>query len=477
MKQALLIVTLGVAVAGMVYLVSISGNVLHDLRPISELGQLTETALGEQVQPTGKVVEYEIVAKPGVASLVDGRQTRVWSYNNAVPGPEIRIAHGDTLRVVLRNELPVDTTIHFHGIRLPNHMDGVPGATQKPVRPGESFVYEFTPPDAGTYWFHPHVRSSEEVERGLYGTLVVEDAVSEEYSHDVVWVVDDWRLDADAQVAEPMDHPHDVVHAGRWGNVITVNGSTRETLQARPGERIRVRLVNTSNARIYRLNFGDLPARAIAVDGLYVRELFNPNGFEFAPGNRLDVDVTLAQDAGGQTFTVSDDFTGTRTVLATIAVTGSIAETPEFPLPHNAAVPSFAAPGRKPAVEFVFDGGMGSMMGRGMMSGAEVGVWRINGKSSPAHDAVSLPAGSVVHARMKNLSPFDHPMHLHGHFMKVIARNGAVQETGYFQDTIVVHANEVVDVALVVPEVGSWAFHCHVLEHAEAGMMTFIEAQ
>jgi FtsP/CotA-like multicopper oxidase with cupredoxin domain len=101
---------------------------------------------------------------------------KVWAYNGQVPGPVLRVRLGETLRVHFTNNLPEETTIHWHGVRLPNAMDGVPGVTQPPVPPAGEFVYEFTPKDAGTFWFHPHVRASEQVERGLYGVLVVEDA-------------------------------------------------------------------------------------------------------------------------------------------------------------------------------------------------------------------------------------------------------------------------------------------------------------
>jgi FtsP/CotA-like multicopper oxidase with cupredoxin domain len=209
-----------------------------------------------------------------------------------VPGPELRIRLGETLRVRFTNHLPEATTIHWHGVRVPNGMDGVPSVTQPPVEPGGTFTYEFTPKDAGTFWFHPHVRSSEQVERGLYGVLVVEDATPPPYTRDVVWVLDDWLLDENRQIFGEFNTPHDLAHDGRWGNALTVNGRTSERLALRPGERVRLRLLNSANGRVFKLDFGNLAVAVIAVDGLYLRQPIRYDGFEIAPGNRLDLDVS-----------------------------------------------------------------------------------------------------------------------------------------------------------------------------------------
>ena len=211
-----------------------------------------------EARPTGEVVDVEIVAEPVERTMLDGRRLAVWAYNGTVPGPEIRLRLGDTLRARFRNRLPQPTTIHWHGVRVPNAMDGVPYVTQPPVEPGESFTYEFTPKDAGTFWFHPHVRSSEQVERGLYGVLVVEDREPPAFSRDVVWVLDDWLLGADGQIHEQFNTRHDLAHDGRWGNVATVNGAVKPVLAVRPGERLRLRLLNSANGRVFAPDFSGL---------------------------------------------------------------------------------------------------------------------------------------------------------------------------------------------------------------------------
>src|SRR3954469_23073543 len=153
-----------------------------------------EGSYQEVASPTGVVRTFDVTAAPTKIPLIDGKDLEVWAYNGRVPGPTLRVKLGETVRVRFTNNLPQETTIHWHGVRLPNAMDGVPFITQKPVQPGETFVYEFTPKDAGTFWFHPHVRASEQVERGLYGVLVVEDVAPPPYSRDLVWVVDDFLL-------------------------------------------------------------------------------------------------------------------------------------------------------------------------------------------------------------------------------------------------------------------------------------------
>jgi len=126
-----------------------------------------------EATPVGVTREFALTAAPATVTLFDGRPLQVWAYNQQVPGPVLRVRLGETVRATLTNRLPQPTTIHWHGVRVPNAMDGVPGVTQPPVQPGDSFVYEFTPKDAGTFWFHPHLRSSEQVERGLFGVLIV----------------------------------------------------------------------------------------------------------------------------------------------------------------------------------------------------------------------------------------------------------------------------------------------------------------
>ena len=194
--------------------------------------------------------------------------TDVWAYNGSVPGPELRFKQGERLRLEVENALGVDTTVHWHGVRVPNAMDGVPGVTQKPIAAnGGRFLYEFELRDAGTYWYHPHLGSPEQVARGLYGPLIVDEAQPPAVDRDLTWMLGDWRLDREARIVEDFGNFMDASHAGRIGNTVTVNGAIRENFELRAGERVRLRLVNAANARIFALDFRAHEPLLIALDG------------------------------------------------------------------------------------------------------------------------------------------------------------------------------------------------------------------
>ena len=436
---------------------------------VSALTEEFRGAYPAEVSERGGVREYELVAAPAVVSMFDGRPLQVWAYNNQVPGPILRARVGERLRVRFTNKLPQETTVHWHGVRLPNAMDGAPGLTQAPVLPGETFVYEFVPKDAGTFWFHPHIRSSEQVERGLFGVLIVEEERPPAYSRDVVWVVDDWRLGGDGEIDPRFNTPGDLMHDGRWGNVVTVNGHLRETLEVRPGERLRLRLLNTANGRVFRPDFSGLDAQVIAVDGLYTSRPLSPDGFELAPGNRLDLDITIPADWEGREVTVTDRFTRQPFPLATIRVAGGVAQAPAFTSPARTHVPRWQDFAVVPSRRFELNAERGGPFGI---------AWTLNGVAHVGHEshapAAELTLGRFTRLTFTNQSYRLHPMHIHGMFFKVLSRNGVVVDEPFFRDTVLVHPQETIDVGVVPLDVGLWMLHCHVLEHAEAGMMTTI---
>lgn len=427
------------------------------------------SAYPERATPDGKLVEHELVAAETEVELVDGKRLRVWAYNGTVPGPTLRVRLGDTLRVRFTNKLPQETTIHWHGVRVPNAMDGVPHATQPPVQPGETFVYEFTPKDAGTFWFHPHVRSSEQVERGLYGLVIVEDKQPPPFTREVTWILDDWLLGPDGQIFGQFNTPHDLAHDGRWGNAITINGRTDTHLVVASGERIRLRLLNASNGRVYVPDLAGLDAQIIAVDGLYARAPTPLGRFELAPGNRLDLDVTVT--GGGRTLVVMDRYLPQRpNRLAEIDVDGTAAER-TFASPARAHVPAWTGGLAMPVThEFRLDARRGGPFGI---------EWTIDDKAFAGHAhhqdlALVLPRGKWSRLRFVNASPRIHPFHLHGMFFKLLARDSVPVDEPFFRDTVLIHGRESVDIGLVPLDAGDWMMHCHILEHAEAGMMTMI---
>ena len=428
----------------------------------------------EAATPDGALKTFELTAAETEVALIDGGALKVWAYNDQVPGPTLRVRLGDTVRVRFTNRLPQETTIHWHGVRVPNAMDGVPHATQPPIRPGASFTYEFTPKDAGTFWFHPHIRSSEQVERGLFGVLIVEDVDPPPFSHDVSWVLDDWLLGRDGALFPEFNTRHDLAHDGRWGNVVTVNGRTREALVVKAGERIRLRLLNVANGRVFRPDLAGLDAKVIAVDGMYASQPLDLGAFELAPGNRLDVDITVPADRRGQRLPVTDRFTRSPIPLAEVVVTDASVATPDFPSPARAHVPGWRNTEElAPRAEYRL----------GARAGGAYGIeWTINDEAyghadhgARPRNVQTLPYGEWSKLRFVNQSFRLHPMNIHGQFFRLLTRNGQRVEEPFWRDTVLLHANETVEVGVVPQDIGLWMLHCHILEHAESGMMTLVE--
>ena len=310
----------------------------------------------------------------------------------------------------------------------------------------------------------PRGLSAEQVERGFYGVLIVDDAETLPYSRDEVWVLDDWRLGSDGQVDPRFVTRHDLAHDGRWGQMVTVNGDAAQQLAVRPGERIRLRLVNTSNGRVYRPDFGSLEPRVIAVDGMYTARPLPLDGFELAPGNRLDLDIVIPADGSGRSYAITDRFTRRPFTLATIRADGDPVFTPTFEAPSNPNVPGWDGAGERPVdVTYVLNA----------QRGGEHGIqWTINGRPWGEHEVTELDGGRWVRVRFQNDSARLHPMHIHGQFFKVIARNGQPVDAPYFRDTVLLRGRETIDVGMVPIDWGRWMMHCHILEHAESGMMT-----
>ncbi|WP_412563648.1 multicopper oxidase domain-containing protein [Thalassobius sp. MITS945101] len=183
---------------------------------------MASALLGQGLPSFAKADLTEITARSGKVQLApaDYPMTEVWGYDGLAPGPVLRFQQGERLQRRLVNALEQPTSIHWHGIRIDNAMDGVPGLTQAAVPPGGHFDYDFALPDAGSYWYHAHWASPEQVGRGLHGALIVEEDEAPEVDRDEVLVLDDWRLNPeDAQIMADFDNRHDLSHAGRYGNI------------------------------------------------------------------------------------------------------------------------------------------------------------------------------------------------------------------------------------------------------------------
>ena len=232
--------------------------------------------------------------------------TDVWAYGGSVPGPEIRLKAGERVRQRLVNGLPQNTAVHWHGIRIDNAMDGAVGLTQDPVKPGGTFDYDFVAPDPGTYWYHSHDRSWEQVARGLSGPLIVEDiepwiGLEGAATRELTVALDDWLLRPDAKIEEAnFGALPEWAHAGRIGNMFTVNGKIGSELPVRAGERLRLRLLNVSNARIMPIRIEDHDVKLIALDGHPVAPRDASDGVVLTPAQRADIVIDCLSKPGAR---------------------------------------------------------------------------------------------------------------------------------------------------------------------------------
>ncbi len=367
-------------------------------------------------------------------------------------------------------------------------MDGVPHLTQRPISPGETFAYEFDVPDAGTYWYHPHINSAVQVGRGLSGAFIVEERQPIRVDRDLTWVLSDWRLLPDAQISDDFGNRHDMAHNGRVGNTVTINGKAPDAIAVRSGERVRLRLINSANARIFGLKFTGHQPMVIAYDGHPVTPHASAEGaVVLGPAMRTDLIVDMTGKPGERFQVIDDFYRGLAYRLVDLVYDSEPLR--ERPVDSPIQLPANTMP--EPDATFAerhnvtFNGGMmGMMMMRergmsmNMMDMMHTGkIWFINGVAMLGHvmdPMLTLTRGRPYVLSMTNETMWWHPMHLHGHAFRVISRNGAPTRHREWQDTVLVAPREKVDIAFVADNPGDWMFHCHILEHQESGMMGVI---
>ena len=433
-----------------------------------------------------------LTAREGRAALHPdgGGSTPIWGFDGRSPGPVLRARQGETMKIRLANELPQATSIHWHGIRVPNAMDGVSGLTQEAVPPGGRFDYEFRVPDAGTYWYHTHNRSWEQLARGMYGVLVVDEPDPPAVDRDIVFVIDDWRLDEAGAIHEAsLGDIRDWAHAGRLGNWITVNGEPEAAISVTSGDRVRLRILNAANARVMTLTFPKHDPMVVALDGQPV-DPFAPAGsrLRIAPAQRVDLMIDMGLAPGSETPIIETG--GRGTVTAARFVYGPDAPGERAPLPPIAALPANPIrtdldPSTAVTAELLMEGGaMGRMSGasldgrfltiRELVSAGR--VWAFNGVAGmPDQPLLRVATGQTVAIDMINETRWPHAMHLHGTHFTLIRRNGRPVEGAPWRDTELLDAGDRATIAFVADAPGKWLLHCHMLEHQAGGMVTWIE--
>ncbi|RBW53651.1 multicopper oxidase family protein [Ruegeria sp. A3M17] len=426
----------------------------------------------------------ELTIQPASFALRDTVTTGMVSLSPNAPPPVLHGKQGEVIRLPVRNTLSEYTAMHWHGMRIVNDMDGVPYLTQMPLGEGEVFNYEFTPPDAGTYWYHPHCMTMEQMAYGLTGIMVIAEPEDPGFDSEQVINLRDFRLDEDGAFL-PAYTQRGAARAGTFGNVHTANWVKGPVYDHTAGGLVRLRVVNTDTTRIYKLHLEGGDARIIAWDGHPLEnDIPMPSTDEpllVGPGQRVDFAVAMPGDEGRSVALMAKLPGQPHRPMTQLRAIGSSAsrDLQELrPLPVN--------PVAKPDLtnaelhEFVFgwtpEGGEPN---NGFCGSLGYNFWSINRKPWPGDAAqdvgplATLKLGKSYVLRLRNESPNLHPIHLHG-LAFVPVRSNLRQLPPLMTDTMLLLKDEVVEIALVADNPGDWAFHCHVIEHQKTGLTGFI---
>jgi FtsP/CotA-like multicopper oxidase with cupredoxin domain/plastocyanin len=399
--------------------------------------------------PTGMISIDDLKYKPGsealrkfdlIAEPLNGSST-VWTFNSDLstgktPGPEWRVVQGDHVRVNFINKLPEATAVHWHGVRVEASQDGVPGLTQNAVPPGGSYQYDFLVPDSGTYWYHPHQNSQQQVPKGLMGAIIVAP-----------------RIPTDKDTYQ---RDHTIMYHN-------VSGPSTTDLQALPGEKVRLRLINGRetdfSGTLLKVALVGVPFKVISLDGQDINEpqQISSQLIEMGMGNRVDLEfimpatgsVQLLESENLQSFTIGQGTEPTIPNLNTLPVFSYL---------------NYGVPTDDPRLpKSTFDAEYTLTLGADLS---------INGKLFPNVPDIIVKKDQLTKITYINNSNLTHPMHIHGQFYSVLKINGVpVTGSPIHLDTVLVKPGETAEVAVLADNEGIWMIHCHVLEHAANGMM------
>lgn len=430
---------------------------------------------------TWNIVNIDLEAREVELELVPWVTTKMNTYNiwNNIEPLTIRAKKGDKIVVNFKNSLQQETTVHWHWVRVPNSEDWVPWVTQDPIPAWWTYKYEFVVNNSWTFIFHPHKNHSEQIGRWLYWLLIVEDENEPKYDKEFAWVLKDFRVWRKWKLTDDFWNLHDAVHGWRIWNVLTVNNDVNKIVEVNQWDTIRLRLANMSNARIYNLDLSKFDAKVIATDDSIVNNPKKVTELEMWPWERYDLEIKIWDKV--EDLQLMDNYFSryASNKLATIRVVWKqIAEkeivTPVWDLPDWRDA-SYTKP------DIVIDlGWMWVMWGdKWMMMWMwwDRG-WTINDGIFPkTNQPIKLKKWEMYIIRMVNNSSRDHPMHLHWDFFQVVNVNGMKWEFIGWKDTVNVKAKEYIDVAIIPTNAWKWAFHCHILEHADLGMFTTVDVE
>ncbi|HEX6274286.1 MAG TPA: multicopper oxidase family protein [Polyangiaceae bacterium] len=420
----------------------------------------------ETVETSPDTVRVDLEARETEWEIAPGNTVAGYGYNGRVPGPVIEAKQGVPLEIRFTNRLSEPTLIHWHGLRVPSAMDGTDDV-QPLVEPGETFTYRFIPKDAGTFWYHPHANETEQLEKGLYGALIVRGPDELVVDREQVLVFDDLKLDRAGRIAKfgGLKQRHD----GREGDVRLVNGSVEPELTIAAGQIERWRIVNASSARYLRLSIGGAPFRIIGTDGGLIETPVEATEVLLPAADRIEILVGPFME--GQTLAIESLRYDRMTIgrrgterFGTLRVgpeKPSVAAVPERLRTIEPLAPSDAPPTRTVKMS------VGFSLRRGM-------DFLVNGEMH--HHDRPVKVGALQVWDVVNASLMDHPFHLHGFFFQVLSVNGEPPAYRSWEDVVNLPPRSRVRIAWMPDDrPGSWMYHCHILEHHEAGMMGHFE--
>ncbi|MCM3270857.1 multicopper oxidase family protein [Paenibacillus elgii] len=460
----------------------------HSKMNMEETQASSKTTNGQTVQPTvltGK--EINLTASVSNQEIASGKTLPVWTFNNSVPGPQIRVKQGDTVKINLKNQLPEPVTIHWHGVPVPNAMDGIPGVTQNAVQPGQSFMYEFKADVPGTYWYHSHQDSVNQLDRGLYGSFVVEGKNEEKVDRDYTLMLDEWMssgempgMNMSGGNMSGMDHSTmNMGHDMSMYDLYTINGksgSLVDQLPVKQGDKVRIRLINAGYLS-HQIHLHGHEFKVIATDGQPINnsDILKDNVINIAPGERYDIEF-VANNPGKWLIEDHGNNAAIKGMKATIAYEGAAAGSDKANESEKLAAVDMSRYGQAGKANFTLDQKYTleyTMNLNTEMKNEEMG-YTINGKTFPETEPINVKKGDTVKVRLVNNSKTDdHPMHLHGHFFQVLSKNGKPLEgSPLMKDTLNLKPGDEYVVAFEAANEGNWMFHCHDLHHASAGMVT-----
>ncbi|HLG25237.1 MAG TPA: multicopper oxidase family protein [Candidatus Gracilibacteria bacterium] len=464
--------------------------------------QIVELKNGDSYDLNAEIIEHEI----------NGRKVRMFGYNGTIPGPVIKVTQGSEIQLNFTNGIDIDQTIHSHGVRLDYRFDGVPDLSQAPVPPEGQFSYTIKFPDAGMYWYHPHIREDYAQELGLYGNYVVTPADPEQWSsvnREEYLFLDDILMDKKGIEGFSKD---EISHAlmGRFGNIFLVNGLTDYRRNVKKGEVVRIALTNSASTRTFSISIPGVKMKLVGLDGSEVNKEKFVDSIILSPSERAVLEVLF--DREGE-FQLVHDSPARTVALASFNVlpqTASEDHSEQFAqLDENdltGGIENFEEQlSREPdkKVRLTVDAGMGMMgMDHGMMNMEDEGVgedgiewedtmammnamstdrnvtWKIVDEETAKENMDidwNFKKGALVKIRIFNDPDSDHPMqhpiHLHGQKFLVLSIDGVPNETLAWKDTALVPSGKTVDILLDASNPGKWMGHCHIAEHLQDGMM------